>query len=189
LIKKLLLNQSAEQFSDSMGEVTKIAMIDGDLLWKKVCNLDNSREKLWKILPLLIKAKNKVVKKDPFEKSGHRYILNLGHTLGHALELSSKISHGRAVALGLRAAIDFSADQKILKSTEIKKISHDCIPSSEDLAAVLRSNKSWQDLLLSDKKRTGAAAVNYVFIKKIGLPVVKKIPVSEFLDFCQKNYL
>ena len=40
----------------------------------------------------------------PFE-SGERRILNLGHTLGHALEIESHyhLSHGQAVVLGLRA--------------------------------------------------------------------------------------
>ena len=42
--------------------------------------------------------------RDPFEQ-GERRQLNLGHTLGHALEVESRyrLPHGAAVALGLRA--------------------------------------------------------------------------------------
>jgi 3-dehydroquinate synthetase len=45
-----------------------------------------------------------VVDRDPFEQ-GERRVLNLGHTLGHALEIESRyaLPHGQAVVLGLRA--------------------------------------------------------------------------------------
>ncbi len=45
-----------------------------------------------------------VVERDPFER-GERRSLNLGHTLGHALEIESRyrLPHGQAVVLGLRA--------------------------------------------------------------------------------------
>lgn len=43
-----------------------------------------------------------LVRKDPFEKTGERAKLNLGHTLGHAVEKASRyrLSHGEAVAIG-----------------------------------------------------------------------------------------
>jgi 3-dehydroquinate synthase len=43
---------------------------------------------------------------DPTEITGHRMILNLGHTAAHALETVSGFGllHGEAVALGLRVA-------------------------------------------------------------------------------------
>jgi shikimate kinase/3-dehydroquinate synthase len=45
-----------------------------------------------------------VVERDPYER-GERRTLNLGHTLGHALEIEShyRLPHGQAVVLGLRA--------------------------------------------------------------------------------------
>jgi 3-dehydroquinate synthetase len=50
-------------------------------------------------------VKRAIVARDPFER-GERTKLNLGHTLGHALERASDfaLSHGEAVAVGLRAA-------------------------------------------------------------------------------------
>ncbi|MBU1220972.1 3-dehydroquinate synthase [Myxococcota bacterium] len=44
--------------------------------------------------------KIKITSEDPFEK-GNRLRLNAGHTIGHALETSAGLSHGRAVAIGL----------------------------------------------------------------------------------------
>ncbi len=44
-----------------------------------------------------------VVKEDPYELTGYRKVLNLGHTLGHALEgiEGFAISHGEGVAIGM----------------------------------------------------------------------------------------
>jgi 3-dehydroquinate synthetase len=55
-------------------------------------------------------VKLQIVRRDPHEK-GERRLLNLGHTLGHALERASgyALSHGEAVALGLRAACRIAA--------------------------------------------------------------------------------
>jgi len=49
------------------------------------------------------RVKAGIVARDPLE-SGERESLNLGHTLGHAIEHASRgrLAHGRAVAIGLR---------------------------------------------------------------------------------------
>ena len=51
------------------------------------------------------RVKREIVERDPLEQ-GERRVLNLGHTLGHALEQASgyALHHGEAVAIGLRAA-------------------------------------------------------------------------------------
>jgi 3-dehydroquinate synthetase len=56
------------------------------------------------IIDRSVRLKLAVVDRDPFE-AGERRVLNLGHTLGHALEVESgyRLPHGQAVVLGLRA--------------------------------------------------------------------------------------
>ena len=57
-----------------------------------------------------LRVKASVVAKDPFERTGRRAALNLGHTAGHALETASahRLLHGEAVAWGLLAALRLS---------------------------------------------------------------------------------
>lgn len=54
-----------------------------------------------------IKTKMEYVTADEFE-SGSRKFLNLGHTLGHAIEYHYKIPHGQAIILGLYAMMFIS---------------------------------------------------------------------------------
>jgi 3-dehydroquinate synthase len=59
-----------------------------------------------------LRFKASVVARDEREEGGTRALLNLGHTIGHAVEAAtgfSRYSHGEAVGLGLRAALWLSA--------------------------------------------------------------------------------
>src|SRR5258706_13591313 len=54
-------------------------------------------------------VKIKVIEDDPYEK-GFRAALNLGHTVGHAVELGSKfqLRHGEAVAIGMVSEVKYA---------------------------------------------------------------------------------
>ena len=53
-----------------------------------------------------VRLKAAVVERDEFDKLGIRNVLNFGHTIGHALELSAEyaLTHGEAIAIGMVAA-------------------------------------------------------------------------------------
>ena len=53
-----------------------------------------------------VRLKAEVVEQDEFDKKGIRNILNFGHTVGHALELSAEyaLTHGEAISIGMIAA-------------------------------------------------------------------------------------
>jgi shikimate kinase/3-dehydroquinate synthase len=92
-------------------EVLKTALIAGGTLWERVCtgaDLDD-----WTILACA-RTKLAVVAADERD-AGHRQVLNLGHTIGHAIETATgytRYRHGEAVGLGLLAALRLSgADQ------------------------------------------------------------------------------
>ena len=109
LVKELLLSQPEERAQDALGELSKIALIDGRP-W--VRNLMDSRlqggKLLWRYLPEAVDSKYRVVDRDPFEKKRIRQLLNLGHTLGHVLEAYHGLAHGDAVGQGLLFALQWS---------------------------------------------------------------------------------
>ena len=58
------------------------------------------------IVAQCVRLKAGVVAQDEFDKKGIRNVLNFGHTIGHALELSADyaLAHGEAIAIGMMAA-------------------------------------------------------------------------------------
>ena len=97
-----------------------------------------------------------VVHRDPRE-SGERRLLNLGHTLGHALEAASgyQLLHGEAVGLGLLGACLLAEEQglKPFPATLLGPLARRLKPLASLVAP-------WQDclpLLARDKKAVQAA--------------------------------
>jgi 3-dehydroquinate synthase len=63
-------------------------------------------EVLTEVVAHCVMLKARVVEQDEFDKLGIRNVLNFGHTIGHALELSANytLAHGEAIAIGMIAA-------------------------------------------------------------------------------------
>ena len=103
----LLATLPKEHLREGMAEVVKHAIIDGERAFRRLEALEGKpREWPWEaIVAESVGVKTRIVSGDRFERST-RALLNLGHTVGHALERVSeyRVPHGRAVAIGLRAA-------------------------------------------------------------------------------------
>ncbi|HQR47266.1 MAG TPA: 3-dehydroquinate synthase family protein [Thermoanaerobaculia bacterium] len=104
-----------------------------------------------------------VVTADPFERLGRRFALNLGHTVGHALEAASgyRLTHGEAVAWGLLAALRLSELRAGLSppvAAAARRWIADLVRPPRPPAAAIRS---WASRLAADKKadREGLVAV------------------------------
>jgi 3-dehydroquinate synthetase/shikimate kinase len=94
---------------DGMAESLKSGIIGDPALWDLVetrgkAALRDDEAARYAIIDRSVQLKLDVVDRDPFER-GERRTLNLGHTLGHALEIESgyRLPHGKAVVLGTRA--------------------------------------------------------------------------------------
>ena len=100
---------------DGLAEVLKSAIIGDPWLWSLLETRGEAalgdgpggspdEAARYAMVERSMRLKLGVVDRDPFE-SGERRTLNLGHTLGHALEIESRyrLPHGQAVVLGLRA--------------------------------------------------------------------------------------
>ena len=93
------------EFASGLAEVVKHGIIsDPELFDLCGCGLDCVKDDLEKIVKRAMAVKIKIIEDDPYEK-GYRAALNLGHTVGHAVELVSKfqLRHGEAVAIGMVA--------------------------------------------------------------------------------------
>ena len=69
-------------------------------------------EVLTDIVAQCVALKARVVERDEFDKKGIRNVLNFGHTIGHALELSADyaLTHGEAIAIGMIAATQLARE-------------------------------------------------------------------------------
>ena len=99
----------AEELQSAWAEVLKHALIDSRERWEAVRNMEipsPDQTHLWKaLIQWNYRLKNEITGQDPLE-TGRRQVLNLGHSLGHALESQClekgrDIKHGHAVAAGL----------------------------------------------------------------------------------------
>ena len=116
LVDPLLLGGLPERhYREGFAEIVKHALLDSweRLEWLQARTrllLARNPEALEEVLAWSARFKAGVVERDPFEERGLRAILNLGHTIGHAIEAATdaRVSHGEAVAAGLYLEALFS---------------------------------------------------------------------------------
>lgn len=180
-VQELLLGQPRENILSAYGEVFKIGLLNGHKLYQKIIKLKElTAENLWRILPDVVAAKLKIVQRDPLETKGIRELLNLGHTLGHALEVEHRLPHGLAVHHGLSFAIEWSFRRKLMNSKNFEEIKKLLEKNKMQTLAPLASEK-FKHRVLQDKKVLSGDKVKFIFIKKPGRPVIEEVPVQEFI--------
>lgn len=140
-----------------------------------------------KLIKKCLEIKKDVVEKD--EREGNlRRILNLGHTVGHAVEALSgyELSHGECVAKGIAAAIEVS--DTLYSLSEDKKAEAYAILNSYPFDLSLGfSAAEICGAMAADKKSEGEF-VNFVTIKEAGEPRVEKIAIKEIEKILQRTY-
>jgi shikimate kinase/3-dehydroquinate synthase len=97
----------AAELAAGWAEVIKTALIAGGQLWRRV---EGGAELDAGLILDCLRTKLAVVASDERD-AGRRQVLNLGHTIGHAIETATgyrRYRHGEAVALGLLAALRLS---------------------------------------------------------------------------------
>lgn len=179
LNRSLLFMQPDERAADAMGELAKIAIIDGGS-W--VQNLESSSlagsALIWRFLKDAIAAKNAVVAQDPFEKSGVRQVLNFGHTVGHVFEAYYRWSHGHAVTQGLFFAIDWALERGDLRAKDANRMLR-LLTETMGLAREMAKPipiLEFRRLLNADKKKSDRDEV--VFLVPVGFGRVRRKSVS-----------
>jgi len=127
---------------------------------------------LKEVVSRAVAVKTGIVEAD-FREAGQRAMLNYGHTVGHAVEMSAGVSHGEAVAIGMVAAGAVSAALAGFTGAERQRT----IIESLGLPVVVPGEPDRGDLLELiglDKKRD-ASGIRMVLLEAIGSPVLKTV--------------
>jgi 3-dehydroquinate synthetase len=156
-----------------MAEIIKAAVI-GDARLLTMCSAFDIRSEGSAWRPLIARSaavKLRIVARDPNER-GDRAKLNLGHTVGHALESASglRMSHGAAVAVGLRAAGLLSLERGLWRPHDHARMLGALANAGLALHAPIAASGAAFTALGSDKKRV-AGTSRFVLPTAIGAVV------------------
>ena len=133
-----------------------------------------------------------VVERDEKEQ-GERKLLNLGHTVGHAIEKCSgyTIPHGHAVAAGLAMMARASARLGWMSPEGMRQNDAERICSTLGLTGLPISTdyspEALAEAALADKKRAGDS-ITIVVPREIGRCELKTIPVTELLPVIRAGW-
>ena len=183
IVKDLFSTLSRNEKNSARGELIKQALIEGGSFYKKVLHKTHSELLFWELLPEACFSKLKIVKKDPYEKKGQRYVLNFGHTLAHVLETCFGLPHGVAVLYGLAFSLEASRE-KFTHSRVIFEEILGLLKLKPPLIYYLKKlppKQKLEALLLRDKKTGSKSEIREIFIQKPGQVFVEKILIKDFI--------
>ena len=172
-----------EVFADGIAETLKYGVIGDADLFEKIAKGD-FRDKLEEIIETCVKMKRDIVMEDEFD-NGMRQLLNLGHTLGHAIEKRSGfvISHGHAVAIGMHL-IAKVAEEKGMAEAGLSEMIRLALENNHLPVSIEYSAEEIVEGVLKDKTRRGGD-ISFVFPTKIGHCEIVKIPVEEVTELVE----
>jgi shikimate kinase / 3-dehydroquinate synthase len=157
----LLETLPREELAAGFVEVVKTALIAGGPLWARVRRGEDPDAE---VIMGCVRTKLAVVRADERD-AGQRQVLNLGHTVGHAIEAATSYSryrHGEAVGIGLLVALRLSGREPL--RTEVAGLLEarglPLVFSGASVDEVL-------ELIERDKKRTGGT-VPFVLVEAPG---------------------
>ncbi|KAA3648047.1 MAG: 3-dehydroquinate synthase [Chloroflexi bacterium] len=168
------------ELRSGMGEVIKHGIISDPQLFEMCMQgLDVLANDWSSLVRRAMAVKIKVLKEDPYEQ-GLRAALNLGHTIGHAVELASgfKLRHGEAIAIGMVAEARLAEKMGLAESGLADTICEGI--QKLELPTEIPSNMSpdrLAQIMLKDKKKA-SGVVRFALPTRIG-EVVTGIEVSD----------
>ncbi|MBT3645740.1 MAG: 3-dehydroquinate synthase [Cryomorphaceae bacterium] len=178
LDRDYLTTLSKDEFLNGYAEVFKHSLLTNkkELNFNSLLKLDFYKDVTF-VIEKYSEIKKEIVESDRFE-SNQRKVLNLGHTIGHAVESYSymtsslnELKHGEAIIVGLITELYISHKKLNFPLEDLENIKK---TFSEYFNAVTFSDKDVEqihDLMIYDKKNEGDK-VNFVLMKNIGTPVV-----------------
>ena len=164
-------------FADGAAEAIKTGVLCDESLFGLFENGGLAAEPA-EVIARCVAYKAGVVERDEREQ-GERRLLNLGHTVGHAIEACSgyTVPHGHAVAAGMaviaRAAEALGWTEEPVAGRIARCLEQNSLPTGTAFPAEALARAA-----SADKKRAGGD-ITLVIPKRIGLCALKKIPVGQ----------
>ena len=174
------------QFFSGFAEVMKHGLIKNATFYEwllanmyEICEKD--LDTLEEMILLSCAIKKTVVEKDPLE-TGERALLNLGHTIGHAIEKARnfELYHGECVALGIVAAAFISWKKELISQEEYLEVRDMFVPFYLPISVDHISPEEVVRLTKADKKMEGGM-LKFVLLKGIGKAVIDRSVTEEEL--------
>ncbi len=163
----LLATLPARERTGGLSEVVKTGLLAGRELW----HLPDGE-----MVRAAAAFKTAVCLADP-QEAGRRAILNLGHTFAHGLEAAAGyegLSHGEAVALGLRAALRLSVRHLGLAPAVLAEV-EETLPAEP---APVDVETAWA--AMAHDKKTRGGRLRLVLLRAPGEPVYNvELPDAE----------
>ncbi|MDP9144445.1 MAG: 3-dehydroquinate synthase [Actinomycetota bacterium] len=155
---------------EGLAEALKTGLV-GDSELFELLSREGEKAPLEEVVIRSAAVKARVVGEDERE-SGLRAILNFGHTIGHAIEFASPLSHGECVAVGMVAAGRISERRLRFPGFDrmLEAIAGLGLPTEVDGLDRARV----EDLLRHDKKRD-AEGLRMILLRAFGDPVVEHV--------------
>ncbi|MBQ4557191.1 MAG: 3-dehydroquinate synthase [Clostridia bacterium] len=167
---------------DGLAEMLKYGVIcDKDLFYKVKDYKNGDMEAL---IARCVEIKRDIVSGDEFDR-GQRMLLNLGHTIGHAVEAASEftLTHGHGVATGL-AIIARAAEKCGMAKTGMAKEIEEALTACDLPIKTDYNTGMLAELTLSDKKSSGDS-ISLIIPLDIGNTVIHKVLRTEVKDFIE----
>lgn len=182
------------QYFSGFAEVMKYGLIKDASFYEwlienmyEIC--ERNADVLLKMVKRSCEIKKMVVEKDPTEQ-GERALLNLGHTIGHAIEKAKNfhLLHGECVALGCVAAAYISWKKQMLSMEEYYEIRDMFVPFYLPITVEDICPEEILKLTKSDKKME-EGFIKFILLKKIGKAVIdRSVTDQEILDAVNEIY-
>ncbi|MEG1622028.1 MAG: 3-dehydroquinate synthase [Alistipes sp.] len=177
----LLQTLPQREFRAGLAELIKVSLVGDRTLFEQIEQtsveaLRREPELLSRMVTAAIRVKVGIVERDEFE-TGDRRLLNLGHTLAHAIEkCSSKMNHGEAVAVGLHLVSRAAVALGLLSADEGMRITHLLDKFGFVLTPPVEVRKLLQAIQKDKKWESGNLFV--VLPALIGRCEVRKMPLA-----------
>lgn len=176
LDNEYLKTLSKEEYVNGYAEVVKHSLLTNksNLNFNSLIKLDLFKESEH-IINSYSQVKNEIVESDKYE-SNIRKALNLGHTIGHAVESFSHISkkitdlkHGEAIVIGLITELYISHKKLNFPMKDLVAVKEHLSNYFSQISFSDSDIDQVYDLMIYDKKNS-SNKINFVLLKEIGDP-------------------